>query len=411
MVRYQRQVNRFLHAIKNNVLFSNRATAKHSSLLFIILIFITLFPFYHRFIGAPSPFHSSTIECLGIIIQIFLIIAIFNHIYNYKGCDSPITNHGYPDFYPGQIGELCDSYSGGEKRIIFIETSGFACLRPRQACAVESAATTNPDMTIYLYMSSKKPPGSPEIDQGEGLERHCRTMEHLEALPNVRIIEEDLPERYLIDTPMESLLRDGSFNQSRYTYQHMSDALRIALLHRYGGIYLDLDVVVLRSLRCLRNTAGHLTILDHFCIENDVLAFDKGHKLLKFFMRWMKLNYKANERSTIGPDGLAHVFRLFCNVPASKKISEEMEESFICHNEAPLTLMPPDAFHPIRYLEQSRFFDANFVKSDVDRLKEKSYSVHIYGSGHGAHVPKSSLFAFLAQRFCPNIYEESLYDF
>ena len=88
-----------------------------------------------------------------------------------------------------------------------------------------------------------------------------------------------------------------------------------------------------------------------------------------------------------------------------------MEESFNCHNDAPLTLMPPDAFYPIRYLEQSRFFDVNIIKSDLARLKDKSYSVPIHASGHGAHIPKSSLFAFLAQRLCPNIYEKSLYDF
>ena len=88
-----------------------------------------------------------------------------------------------------------------------------------------------------------------------------------------------------------------------------------------------------------------------------------------------------------------------------------MEEFLICHNDAPLTFIASDAFHPIGYLEQGRFFEVIFIKSAVDCLKEKSYSVHFYGSGHGAHVQKSSLFAFLAQRCCPNIYEESLYVF
>lgn len=263
-------------------------------------------------------------------------------------------------------------------------------------------------MTIFLYMSSKKPPGIPEMDHGEGLERNCRTMELLEALPNVQILREDLPTNYLMGTPIESLLKEA-FNQSHYSYQHMSDAVRISLLHRYGGIYLDLDVIVLRSLRCLRNTAGHVTILGHFCIENDVLVFDRDHKLLNFFMRWMKLSFKANERSTIGPNGLADAFRMFCKIPVDRAISEEHEESFRCHNDAPFKLIPPDAFHPIRYLEQSLFFDVEFHKSVLDRLKKNSYTVHVYGSGHGAHVPKSSLFAFLAQRFCPAIYGESLH--
>jgi len=59
-------------------------------------------------------------------------------------------------------------------------------------------------------------------------------------------------------------------------------------------------VIVLRSLRCFRNTLGHVLILGQTSIENDVLVFDRGHKLLKFFMRWMKEAYKPDERSVIG---------------------------------------------------------------------------------------------------------------
>lgn len=311
-------------------------------------------------------------------------------------------------FALGKIGELCHSDGGGEKRIFFIETSGHRCLRPRQACAVESAALTNPDMTVHVYMSLSSPPGNPEVDYGDGLERHCRTMDLIKSLPNVRVLYEDLLSKYLTGTPLESLYVSGQFNKSRYSYQHVSDAVRVALLYRYGGIYLDLDVVVLRSLKCLRNTAGHVNILGQLSVENDVLVFDRGHKLLNFFMRWMKQTYKADERSVIGPQGLAHAFRLFCSIPPDRKLSEVAEESFVCHGNTPFTLMPPAAFHPIGFFDQNHFFTCDYLPKDLDVLRFNSYTVHVYGAGHGAHVPKSSLYAFLARRFCPVIYSESL---
>ena len=34
----------------------------------------------------------------------------------------------------------------------------------------------------------------------------------------------------------------------RWQATHTADALRLLVVHQYGGIYLDLDIVVLRSL-------------------------------------------------------------------------------------------------------------------------------------------------------------------
>ena len=282
---------------------------------------------------------------------------------------------------------------------MFIETSGNGCLRPRQACAVESAALTNPDMQIVLYMALGRPTGTPERDSGEGLERRCETMAVLERMPNVQILRQDLS-AHLKGTPLQSLLEDGLLGDSQYSYQHWSDALRIALLFKHGGIYLDLDVVVLRSMRCLRNAAGHVTIAGETSVENDVLIFDRGHKLLSFFMRYMDKMYRPDHRSVIGPIGLTAAFRMFCNWFHNLN---DFTESFTCHAQYPFTMMYPKAFHPIGYFERDRFFSNEFSASELDNLR-MSYSVHVYGSGHGATVPASSLFALLADRFCPHIY-------
>jgi lactosylceramide 4-alpha-galactosyltransferase len=275
---------------------------------------------------------------------------------------------------------------------------------------VESAALTNPDMSIYVYMAMERPPGKPEMDVGEGLERHCQTMDILESFPNVYINRNDLP-KHLIDTPLESLYFSGKLKSSDYALQHISDALRVALLYKYGGIYLDLDVVVLRSLKCLRNTAGHTFILGESSIENGFMAFDRGHKLLKFFMRWMQRAYKPNERSVIGPNGLSKAFQMLCNHP-SKIISDSVYD-FKCHDNVRVTLHNKTAFHPITYFEQNRFYEQDFNENELDTF-DQSYSVHVYGSGHGAHVPKTSLFAFMAHQFCPATYSyhlQGLYSF
>ena len=274
----------------------------------------------------------------------------------------------------------------------------------RQACAIESAALTNPDMDIYVYMAVNRPPGDPEVDQGEGLGRHCKTMELLESYANVYVLRDDLS-KHLTGTPLESMYASGQMSKSMYSYQHMSDALRIALLYKFGGIYIDLDVVVLRSLRCLRNTAGHVLMLGESSIENGLMVFDRGHKLLNFFMRLMKQTYKPNERSGIGPIGLSRSFRMMCN-HSSIVISDSVHDCN-CYNQVPVKLLNKTAFHPITYFEQNRFFVENFNRSELSVFDE-SYSVHVYGSGHGAHVPETSLYAYMAKQFCPSVYSHHL---
>lgn len=60
---------------------------------------------------------------------------------------------------------------------------------------------------------------------------------------------------------MASILkRQGGF-KSKYSTEHLSDALRIALVHKHGGWYLDLDFVVIKSLSDLAAQAGSRNLL------------------------------------------------------------------------------------------------------------------------------------------------------
>ncbi|XP_046450321.1 lactosylceramide 4-alpha-galactosyltransferase-like isoform X3 [Daphnia pulex] len=307
-----------------------------------------------------------------------------------------------PAFRIGTIGELCESNSPlTEKTIIFIETSGGNCLRPRQACAIESAARTNPDMKIRVHMATSPPPGNPELDGGYGLDENCQSMDVLNRLDNVQIIREDLT-RHLLGTPLEALLRGGKFEKSKFSFQHLSDVVRIAMLHKSGGIYLDLDVVVLRSLGCLRNTAGEVRSPEYKAgIENGVLIFDKGHELLNQYMRLMEREYDPLGRESIGPLAFIKAARDFCGFDVCEGCN--FGQLWVCRNNWNLTVLYPEAFYPIPFRNRERFYEPNFPLVELDNF-QTSYVVHVYGAGHGAQVAPSSLYGFLAQRFCPAVY-------
>lgn len=131
------------------------------------------------------------------------------------------------------------SDSGPEpgKNIFFHETSCFgedgAVLNARQACAVESAAKMNPSMTVYLlFVSPIKFSNATKL-----------IVKQLESYPNIKI-KHILMNKYTRCTPLEEWWATDILKTSKWPRSHMSDILRYLTLWKYGGIYLDLDVVV-----------------------------------------------------------------------------------------------------------------------------------------------------------------------
>ena len=86
----------------------------------------------------------------------------------------------------------------------------------------------------------------------------------------MQLVYENL-EHHLKDTPLWSLQSKGRLNESLYPLMHWSDAARVAILWRKGGIYMDLDVIVLRPVRCLRNTVGLVDYIPNW-VENGVMG-------------------------------------------------------------------------------------------------------------------------------------------
>lgn len=71
------------------------------------------------------------------------------------------------------------------------------------------------------------------------------SVRQLLLYPNVRLRHVNM-ERYLANTPLDEWYRSGILRTSNWPNSHASDILRYATLWKYGGIYLDLDVVIIK---------------------------------------------------------------------------------------------------------------------------------------------------------------------
>jgi mannosyltransferase OCH1-like enzyme len=113
--------------------------------------------------------------------------------------------------------------------------------------------------------------------------------------------------------------------QGPYFYSHFSDAFRVCVLWRWGGHYLDTDVLLLRPLTAIRNALGAEALrrspeqswaeclrgvdppMDElYDVNLAVASFDPRHPFLYYVMRRLTQSYDPLVWNSAGP-GLVRV--------------------------------------------------------------------------------------------------------
>ncbi|GAA0186647.1 glycosyltransferase [Lithospermum erythrorhizon] len=73
----------------------------------------------------------------------------------------------------------------------------------------------------------------------------------------------------------------------------------LGLLYRFGGIYLDTDVIVLKSFAKRRNVIGAQSVdpdtKTWSRLNNAVMIFDKGHPLVYKFIEEFSRTFDGNK--------------------------------------------------------------------------------------------------------------------
>ncbi len=105
-------------------------------------------------------------------------------------------------------------------------------IEPIVACAVHSAATKNPEASVILLFKN------PEIAIPEKLTK-------LNNVYSVEINETKILEGTPIIQWYKKVL-SAAKAKSRYYMVEASNALRLALMYKYGGMYLDTDIITMQ---------------------------------------------------------------------------------------------------------------------------------------------------------------------
>ncbi|XP_077493768.1 lactosylceramide 4-alpha-galactosyltransferase-like isoform X2 [Amblyomma americanum] len=265
-----------------------------------------------------------------------------------------------------------------ERNFFFLETAGASCINDRAACSIESAALRNPDYTVWLLTI---------LDM-----RGCRFLENLRYLPNFRLLNIDLNTLVRDSVLVHWYIKDD-WIRSPFRINHLSDALRLLILWRYGGVYADMDVLILRSFGKLRNVLAR----EHFPdLGNSVMVFERKHPFLLRCLEEFSWTYKSHKWAHNGPRLLERVLAWFCPRNLLGKIPL-VECSGV-------TVLPSVSFYPVSYLEWQKAFFRNATVA-VMRATTESYALHLWNSySRSAEVQRGSAYDVLRKALCPKTY-------
>lgn len=116
-------------------------------------------------------------------------------------------------------------------------------------------ARTNPDMDIYFMFGTKT----------DGVNLLLNDLvQGLLSYPNIHLRYVN-PIEFSKGTKLETFFQRRAMENSSYILEHTADVMRVLILNKYGGQYLDLDIVSLVPLSVINRQ-------NFACCESDNMA-------------------------------------------------------------------------------------------------------------------------------------------
>ncbi|KAL3232007.1 hypothetical protein MRX96_023093 [Rhipicephalus microplus] len=204
----------------------------------------------------------------------------------------------------------------------------------------------------------------------------------IKSIPNV-VASVIKPQEVFQDTPLEAWYESGILDTSAFPVEHLADALRLAVVYKLGGVYLDIDVIVMRPLDSLTPCVCQSPV------ENgDMYAACTGRK----------------SGASIGPKLLRLVTLERCGAQQVKELLGRRCGG----DDTGFTVLPHWMFLPVPFDRWEAFFVAN-ASREAWLMSSASYVMHVYNkmSSKTPAVPGCA-YRQAAEAHCPDSLRMSL---
>lgn len=177
--------------------------------------------------------------------------------------------------------------------------------------------------------------------------------------------------------------------------QNLSNLLRLCLLYKFGGVYIDTDVIVMKSFSKLKNSIGAQTLdlgsKNWSRLNNAVMVFDKMHPLVYKFIEEFSLTFNGNKWGHNGPYLVSRVVSRLQGRPGYN-----------------FTILPPPAFYPVNWNRVRNLFrgaknetDAKWLRGKLRQIRSQSYAVHLWNKqSRKLHIKEGSILRKILSDHC-----------
>ncbi|KAH7960521.1 hypothetical protein HPB49_020908 [Dermacentor silvarum] len=297
--------------------------------------------------------------------------------------------------YPGNVRGARGT--GNKSRVLFLETGYAFEVTGRFSCAIESAARHHPGWTVHVLAAIDTTNSSADV----WLDGPFKKM--LGRLPNVVFGSVQVTDM-LRGTPLESWSlpnpRRGGVSE------HLSNALRLALLYKRGGVYLSKDTVVMRPLHEFDCCLSQTSLRKGDSVSNSFLFFKAGHSFLRDAMERIASDHQPEVKSSLGPSLLHDVLLERCGVTSVAPLAEDGRR---CRG---VRVLPWPVLMPVPYTAWPLLF-APDVAADTNsswwEACRYSHAMCFYGKLSARRkVEKGSPYWRAASKNCPRSLEISI---
>ncbi|XP_063709149.1 lactosylceramide 4-alpha-galactosyltransferase-like [Culicoides brevitarsis] len=290
------------------------------------------------------------------------------------------------------------SINESSKQIFFLETScaqadGVIHLTARQICAIESVARWHPNHKIYVIFIA---PVGIEMRKPE-----AELLRNLVKHENIYLRRANIT-KFAKNTPLEQFFDAQEYRKSKFFNTHLSDILRFLTLYKYGGMYLDTDIVCLRNFEELGMNfvaAEAPTSLGSSVINfgNDEL----GRIVALECLKELRSTFDGSIWAHNGPGVLTRVISRLCETTFTKLMTPEACSGF--------KVLSVETFAPVLWTYHKFYFQTENAK-DVMKVVEKAYVIHLFNHMN-KYIPveKTSdvAYALIAKKQCPDMFGSS----
>ena len=216
---------------------------------------------------------------------------------------------------------------------------------------------------------------------------------------NVEVVTYTL-EDLVKDTPAASFVGDKLKNATggKFWYAHESDLIRLLVLYKWGGVYIDTDVILVRSFDNLKLNKLVWQDLYGTRLNNGVMMFEKGHTFLRDCLKEFAETYRGDEWDYNGPGLLTRILDKWKDA-----------NGLYQQNGSDVQVLGKKAFYMFSWdvVEEQCFQNtsessfAHFMKT----MKKKAYGVHLASKmtgleGVDSKLKEKTFCKYILNKFC-----------